>query len=168
MFFHEIPILEVSHLLETEPNTVFLETSRCDKENYSSYLFFKPVDIIFCFRVNEIEPALLKLEQALTAGYYLAGFLCYEAGYAFEEVFRLNESRLAYPLLWFGVYQSPWVFNHRTSLWSGPEPKGVSQLGSEASISRTRGYQVTELRESIGLADYCDRVQRIKKFIALG
>jgi para-aminobenzoate synthetase/4-amino-4-deoxychorismate lyase len=44
------------------------------------------------------------MEEASRAGYYLAGFLSYEAGYAFEPVLR-EKDVFDFPLLSFGVYK---------------------------------------------------------------
>lgn len=44
------------------------------------------------------------MEEASRAGYYLAGFLSYEAGYAFEPVLQEKDS-FDFPLLSFGVYK---------------------------------------------------------------
>jgi para-aminobenzoate synthetase/4-amino-4-deoxychorismate lyase len=46
------------------------------------------------------------MEKAISQGFYLAGFLSYEAGYAFEE--KLKENRTYdFPLVYFGVYTLP-------------------------------------------------------------
>jgi len=46
------------------------------------------------------------MECALKNGYYLAGFLSYEAGYAFEECLR-EDKQHDFPLICMGVYNTP-------------------------------------------------------------
>ena len=46
------------------------------------------------------------MEQALKSGYYLAGFLSYEAGYSFEEKLQDKKS-YDFPLIYMGIYEKP-------------------------------------------------------------
>ena len=67
-------------------------------------LFTDPKFIISC-----TDPALFKasfrdMEFALSRGYYLAGFLAYEAGYYFEEKLYQNK-QYDFPLIYLGAYK---------------------------------------------------------------
>ncbi|MFH0917549.1 MAG: chorismate-binding protein [Candidatus Omnitrophota bacterium] len=69
-----------------------------------SILFEDPKFIISC-----TDPALFKasyrdMEFALSQGYYLAGFLSYEAGYYFEEKLYQNK-QFDFPLIYLGAYK---------------------------------------------------------------
>ena len=71
-----------------------------------SLLFQDPEFIISC-----TDPALFKssfedIEGALNCGYYLAGFLSYEAGYYFEEKLY-KDKQYDFPLIYLGAYKSP-------------------------------------------------------------
>jgi len=69
-------------------------------------LFNDPERIISCDRLEGVAPCFAQMEEALKAGRYLAGFLSYECGYAFEE--KLQEDKTYdFPLLCFGVYARP-------------------------------------------------------------
>jgi len=46
------------------------------------------------------------MEKALEKGLYLAGFISYEAGYAFERIFQ-NNKIYDFPLVYFGAYPNP-------------------------------------------------------------
>ena len=46
------------------------------------------------------------MEKAVASGHYLAGFLSYEAGYAFEQKL-INKQNYDFPLIYFGVYKAP-------------------------------------------------------------
>ncbi|MDD2679633.1 MAG: chorismate-binding protein [Candidatus Omnitrophica bacterium] len=70
-------------------------------------LFFRqPQSIISCFNPAKFSACFQKIESALRAGYYVAGFLSYEAGYSFEE--NLWEDKTySFPLIYMGVYTAP-------------------------------------------------------------
>jgi para-aminobenzoate synthetase/4-amino-4-deoxychorismate lyase len=98
---------------DSHPGTVLLETTRHDNLNHRSYIFQSPSRIVTCSRLSEIEGSLDSLQEAVREGQYVAGYLAYEAGYAFES--RLNvPDDFATPLVWFGIYSNPIIFNHFT------------------------------------------------------
>jgi para-aminobenzoate synthetase / 4-amino-4-deoxychorismate lyase len=66
-------------------------------------LFNSPHDIIEATSVEEVLPALRKVEAATTNGCYAAGFLAYEAAPAFDPALATH-SQSPVPLLWFGIY----------------------------------------------------------------
>ena len=67
-------------------------------------LFSNPEFIISCFDPSLLSSSFKDMEQALSAGYYLAGFFSYEAGYCFEE--KLGRQKVYdFPLLYFGSYK---------------------------------------------------------------
>jgi aminodeoxychorismate synthase, component I, bacterial clade len=71
-------------------------------------LFADPLDIITAGTVNEVLPALRKLEDYRRAGKWLAGYLSYEAGFAFEPKLRpLAPRDRETPLLCFGIFDAP-------------------------------------------------------------
>jgi para-aminobenzoate synthetase / 4-amino-4-deoxychorismate lyase len=68
------------------------------------FLFQNPKFIISC-----TDPALFKssfrdIEFVLSQGYYLAGFLSYEAGYYFEEKLH-QDKQYDFPLIYLGAYK---------------------------------------------------------------
>ncbi|OIO33638.1 MAG: hypothetical protein AUJ70_02900 [Candidatus Omnitrophica bacterium CG1_02_40_15] len=69
-------------------------------------LFQDPEFIISCFNPASFIACFRDIENALKRGYYLAGFLSYEAGYYFEE--RLREDKTHdFPLIYLGAYKKP-------------------------------------------------------------
>ncbi|MFA6549728.1 MAG: chorismate-binding protein [Candidatus Margulisiibacteriota bacterium] len=96
------------------------------------------------------------MEEASRAGYYLAGFLSYEAGYAFEPVLR-EKDVFDFPLLSFGVYKC----SHCRVV---PLPLGPClPAGRE-------GYRVRALDGNFNLSrsDYYKDIERIRDHIAAG
>ena len=89
---------------------IIFENNRPGEHNFNSYLFTNPVKVIKCHRLNEIKGCFAQIEQALAEGHYLAGFLSYEAGFAFEPIL-VNQEKYPFPLLCFGVFKQPQGFD---------------------------------------------------------
>jgi para-aminobenzoate synthetase/4-amino-4-deoxychorismate lyase len=69
-------------------------------------LFQEPESVISCTDPSLFTACFRDIERALEQGYYVAGFLSYEAGYCFEE--RLHENKTyGFPLICMGVYEAP-------------------------------------------------------------
>jgi para-aminobenzoate synthetase/4-amino-4-deoxychorismate lyase len=106
------------------PDSVLLVTSRRAHESRKSYLFTDP-EYTFSLRSLQSLPRLLELlDDAPRKGFYAAGFLSYECGYAIETQASSppNES---HPLAWFGFYREPVIFDYvrlEPSDISLPEP----------------------------------------------
>jgi len=111
-------------------------------------LFQKPKSIISCFRSASFESCFREIESALSAGYFLAGFLSYEAGYGFEE--QLNDSKLYdFPLIYFGVYDQPL-------------PKKV-EFKNRYFSERLKGLSLNISRDN-----YSNDIHAIRNYILLG
>ena len=68
-------------------------------------LYCAPDEIVAAYSVGEVEAALDRLTALHRAGAYLAGFIAYEAGCAFEPRLRtLPPPADGSPLLWFGAF----------------------------------------------------------------
>jgi aminodeoxychorismate synthase component I len=72
----------------------------------NSRLYTAPREIVRADHVAEVEPALARIRQACARGQYAAGFLSYEAGFAFAPSSKLpaSGSPQSTPLLWFGLF----------------------------------------------------------------
>ena len=72
-------------------------------------LFDAALEVVSALTLAEVVPALQRLDAARAAGFWVAGWLGYEAGLAFEP--RLHGLvRGDGPLLQFGVYRGPQAF----------------------------------------------------------
>ncbi|MFH1281614.1 MAG: chorismate-binding protein [Candidatus Omnitrophota bacterium] len=110
------------------------------------FLFQDPEFIISC-----VDPALFKasfadIERALSRGYYLAGFLSYEAGYYFEEKLY-QDNQYDFPLIYLGAYK------HFCQ----------GKLSEPA-----RGYRLENPRLNISEAQYSLNINAIRDYIAQG
>ncbi len=153
------------HWIERQSGAVLLETSRVTADETRSLLFTQPRQVIQCRELVEVSAKLREVEQALQAGYYVAGFLAYEAGSAFEKT--LPAPRVAAtPLLWFGVYEAPIIYNHREQRFECGEEKArriherLQRAAGEAAEARPRPTMTEE--------EYCRAIAAIKAGIASG
>jgi len=111
-------------------------------------LFQDPDFIISC-----VDPALFRssfrdIELALKQGYYLAGFLSYEAGYCFEEKLA-QDKRYDFPLIYLGAYKN-------------------LRDGKIAAPALTPGYRLENLRLNITPEQYSLNIDTIRDYIAKG
>lgn len=88
------------------PGTVLLHDTLAPRGE--NLLFAAPREIVVANDAAGIHAALARLEAAAEQGLHAAGYLAYEAGFAFED--RLS-ARLpasgASPLIWLGLYDAP-------------------------------------------------------------
>ena len=153
--------------LEDQPDCVVLETARPDRSELLSHVFFKPISTIECTSLNEVTRCLQELERAVNQGLYAAGFMSYEVGYAFESGFS-GDFTASTPLMWFGVYDKPWTYNHRGKAFE----RGEQQARRVADLLRASPYAPTihELAPtpSISEEEFYAALARIKQHIREG
>ncbi|MBU4140569.1 MAG: hypothetical protein KKA80_01595, partial [Candidatus Omnitrophica bacterium] len=155
----KFPINGILKLLEKENDFVFLESAKCDAQNFLSYVFLRPKKTVSTFKIKEIKDCFAELDKALKEGYYVAGFLSYEAGEAFEERLKHRE-RYDFPLLWFGVYKEPLIYNHRKERFEKriALPQNYKQ----------KNYSLKNIRPNISKNSYLKAIAKIKDLIARG
>ncbi len=68
--------------------------------------FARPCETIEARQPGEVRAALARADARARDGRWVAGFVCYEAGAAFDPAFRFR-ARTALPLAWFGVFDAP-------------------------------------------------------------
>ncbi len=71
-----------------------------------AWRFSNPDSTIACYDSADVIDALQRVDAAIAQGYYVAGFLSYEAGWS---LLGRTPTRCLpeFPLLWFGVYSEP-------------------------------------------------------------
>ena len=112
------------------------------------FLFQNPEFIISCSDPSLFIACFADIENALKKGYYLAGFISYEAGYCFEE--RLLEKKTySFPLIHMAAYKAP--------------------LRSKLSIKPSAFWNsLKNLRLNISQGDYFSDINTIRDYIAKG
>ncbi len=146
----------------SSPNCVFLENTKPDSENQQSYLFLNPVEVIRTNSLDEVLPSLQRLNKACGEGYYVAGFISYETGKVFEESLA-REIKTEAPYLWFGVYDDPIIFDHRSNKFIGKSSRDF--LGSSPSLQTGR---ILTVHPALEKSEYVRVIERIKTYIRDG
>lgn len=150
-------------LVASTPNAVLLETSRFDAENQRSLVFLNAERVIQATTLDEVPELFRQMEEALAAGFHVAGYVGYECGYHFERVGDAVAGSQDLPLAWFGVYRKPVVFDHERGCFEGeftlPFPYSSAALPP-------RFAEAVTLNTSE--AEYCAKIRRIQEYIAAG
>lgn len=156
------------HWLANQPNALFLETTRRDDDNFHSYLFLDPAAVIQCHHLNQVEASLVEIDHALKQGYYAAGFLAYEAGYAFERKLHFPVAT-TFPLLWFGIYESPIIYNHRLHAFESGEQE-IARILQQIPVQEDMASfgEIPDIFFNLSEKEYENALARIKEYIAAG
>ncbi|MEP0235801.1 aminodeoxychorismate synthase component I [Roseibium sp.] len=78
-------------------------------------LFVEPQQVLACLALDDVASTLNAVDEAVAAGFHVAGFLAYELGYAFEEKLRRSFKEKGELLAWFGIYrEAPQVLDLET------------------------------------------------------
>jgi len=109
-------------------------------------LFQNPEFIISCTDPANFKLSFEKMEVALSRGYYLAGFLSYEAGYYFEKKLYQNKQH-EFPLIYLGAY------------------KDVCQNNFAKPV---QDFRLENLRLNITQKQYALNIDVIRDYIACG
>ncbi|TCR91593.1 aminodeoxychorismate synthase component I [Rhizobium sp. BK376] len=84
-----------------------------DDTTGETMLFAEPSDMVVVRSAADILPAFDRLQEAHGAGKWLAGYLSYEAGYAFEQKLApFTPDNRETPLLCFGIFDAPQQAGH--------------------------------------------------------
>ena len=106
----------------TDDPTFVLIDARAD----AALWFAKPERILTARVLDDVAPALLAAEEEADAGAHVAGYLAYEAGFAFEPKLHARApTRAPLPLVWFGVFASPERLDLATALDRLGDPRSV-------------------------------------------
>jgi para-aminobenzoate synthetase / 4-amino-4-deoxychorismate lyase len=163
---HSLPFKNTFSFLADKEPFALLETTRCDPENFFSYLFWEPDGKIETNSYSDLPVFFNQIESLLDAGYYLTGFFSYEAGNSFNvgggfirPAGRINATPTI-PLARFYLFRKPLIFNHQSGLFTG----GSLPKGSKFPES----YTLKKPRLNVNFAEYQKNIKRIKKLIAAG
>jgi len=87
---------------------ILLENRRDPKDQLNVGLFFEnPIDEIKCWHESDLVSSLNAIRHFQKQGYYVAGFLSYEAGYILNNIESHSQGdALSVPLLHFMVFQA--------------------------------------------------------------
>ncbi|MDQ3389270.1 MAG: aminodeoxychorismate synthase component I [Gemmatimonadota bacterium] len=117
-----------------------------------SFCFGGLDEVVAASRVEEVIPALVRVEEAVSRGLHAAGYVAYEAAPAFDSALRTHPADPRLPLLWFAIFaereEVPAVRHH-------PGDAERFSLGEWSPIPGEGAYRlaVEEIRELIAAGD---------------
>ena len=118
-----------------------------DSVGQQSHMHFSdPYKVFVAETIEEVIPALKKVQHAVAKGFYAAGYLSYEAAPAFDSTF-VTRNKGKMPLVWFGIFDQP---------------------DSEALPPTGGAFYISEWRPVISAADYDNGIRAIKAAIEKG
>lgn len=128
-------------------------------------VYFKdPLRVISTSDSLSVSKCFEDIEAALNNGFYVAGFLSYEAGYCFEEKL-LDKKSYDFPLIYMGVYEKP-VY--------GSRPVPIKYCKDElkdirVNISKERYFSdISSIRDYISAGDVYQITYCIKLLFNFG
>ena len=153
--------------LEDQPDSVLLETVRSDPAEFRTYVFCKPLSTIQCRSLNDVTGCLQELEHAVSQGCHAAGFMTYELGSAFEHGL-CSDVESTWPLMWFGIYDKPWIYNHRSKTFESGQQQAVEIAAHLEGSPRAPTIHEVVPAPSIGEEEFHDALAKIKQHIRDG
>ncbi|MFW5959971.1 MAG: aminodeoxychorismate synthase component I [Chitinivibrionales bacterium] len=156
--FFRLTKAELKRIIPVSGHFVFLESSKPSIDNRFSYLFTSPVKILETWEYSKAGEVLRDTEHA-SGKKWISGFISYEAGYALEPRLKKLQPPPSAPLVWFGVFDDPYIYDHLKGKWNS-EPK--------ENQNPSNPDNKTDLKPGISFQEYKDSVYRIKDYISQG
>ena len=160
--YHDFP----EHVLSGFENTsdfILLESSKYDVNNYRSFLFYNPVQILSSTDHEEIPEILTAVESAVKNNKFAAGYISYEAGLLFEGI---KTSKPGYEkLIHFGIFENPLIFNHIKGEF---ENSNNADSPINKNPIKELSYEIKKIKFRINKSDYKKKIDLIKTHIKNG
>lgn len=132
---------------------MLLDTILPDNLGRSSYLFTKPRDVVQADDSQSVVRALHEVDLHIEAGRWIAGYVSFEAGYAFEP--SLKTPPHTTPLVWFGVYDRP-------------SELPAQELAKLLDSSLLGSFRLSSPELGVTKSTYLSTVDRIRRYIRDG
>lgn len=104
---------------------------RNEQGDIEPLVFTKPLRILQASSIEEIPAIMEEIETAMQQGYYVAGYMSYEAAPAFNPEMKVRTGN-SMPLAWFGLFEEP------AALGKEPEPSFYKVSGWQMESSADR------------------------------
>jgi len=157
---HRLPQLK-PEWIDSHENFILLETNKFDSENRYSFLFTHPLAILEANEYDRIFEIFEQIEEYAKRN-FLAGFFSYELGYYFTNQME-DEEAFEFPLVWFGVYEKPLIFDHQSGTFTDFHQEWFADSKTPRPL-----HLISNLQLTISLHDYESRIHQIKKYIEDG
>jgi para-aminobenzoate synthetase/4-amino-4-deoxychorismate lyase len=153
--------------LSLDEQFVLLWNGRTDKDNYKSYVFTSPVKSLFCYEKDELINTLASIEQFQRQGYYIAGFISYEAGLYLDDAMSdiHPQEPMKFPLLWFGIYKDPIIYNHNSKSFNNSD---IEKLFAQYEPPNYQNCQIDNITSNVEKDDYISKIASIISAIERG
>ena len=141
----------------SKPGSLWFESTATDARYGDSLFFSDPLETLTLHVGDDIAAWFAGLESRLDAGFCLAGWLGYEAGFLLDPAIASCASSADDRALlgWFGVYRHPERFSHEA-------------VEAEDAAIATQRFKVSDLGFEFGEAEYCRSIERLREEIAAG
>ncbi|MDN3427313.1 aminodeoxychorismate synthase component I [Microbacterium sp. APC 3898] len=130
------------------PNPYLLYEFRNEDGEVEPLFFTDPLEVLETHVLAEVPAILEKLEQAVSKGFYAAGYVSYEAAPAFHVEMQTQPAG-EMPLVWFGIFNAP---QKAPVLSEEQEPYKVSEWKMASSVEH---YQkgIQQIKQAIEEGD---------------
>jgi para-aminobenzoate synthetase/4-amino-4-deoxychorismate lyase len=164
-------------LVEQTPATVLLECAKPPgpepvpalQSESLTHLFTAPLHICIANHASELPGLFAEIEGAVAAGQFAAGFFTYECGSFFEPTVALPHGQsLAQPLAWIGIYQRPWLFDHRRGAFIDGDPPALSSFRSDLPNHEPATAALPEAAVALTEQEYAQKIEAIHEWIRSG
>lgn len=115
------------------------------ENNIKPVAFRNPIKIITTHTLDEVDNCFTEIQQLSNEGYYVAGFVSYEAAPAFNPCLRVKQ-KSHMPLLWFGVFEKEF----------------------RPDTNKTAKYQAGQWEPNITFDSYSNQISKIHEYIEEG
>lgn len=140
---------------------LLFESGLLDKDNFTSRIFFDPVDVLKIHRYGQVDNAFTKIEK-YSKKYYLAGYFSYELGYHFENNSFKIKPVSGFPVIYLCVFDRAVCFNHHNNKFNFSAPGLFLERG------QGRDFRINNLRLKFRKKEYARKIMRIKEYISKG
>jgi para-aminobenzoate synthetase/4-amino-4-deoxychorismate lyase len=180
--WHSLPA-EFSSLVDQTPASILLECARPAppdpspgpqapsnaprREPCHTRLFTAPLRVLQAHQLADLTALFAEIESAVAAGFFAAGYFAYECGAFFEPTAATSspvQTSTAQPIAWFGIYNQPTLFDHRT----GSILHGESLPHAQFSAPDLPSDALPACTLEVDQADYTKRVEAILEKIRAG
>ncbi len=112
-------------------------------------LYHSPMEALTAHSLAQIPALMAAIRGAQQRGHHVAGYLAYEAGYAFEKGLHLDFSETDMPLAWFGVFEQyreidgdamPSILPDPAGAWMSPLQPVISQNEYAKAFATVQNY----------------------------
>ncbi|MEW6535639.1 MAG: aminodeoxychorismate synthase component I [Candidatus Auribacterota bacterium] len=148
----------ISGLLDAnETCALFLSTKNASPQ-FESMLFYDVEAYIYAYTQEDIGVALVQIAEYSKRGFWVAGYITYEAGYGFEHRFLSHITTSVDPLIMFVAYKKACMIrDDKTSI-----------LRWLNFVSQQKQYSLSALKKTLTYEKYSEDIQSIHRYIANG